>query len=85
MTMNFKRAHVEKSSSSIVDGDENEELEQEERMFKTTIKLNVIGHLVGAGTNEIDTNIIYRENAVEVKIPREYVIVNESSPLKKKW
>jgi hypothetical protein len=62
-----------------------DKLEQEERMFKTTIKLNVIGHLVGAGTNEIDTNIIYRENAVEVKIPREYVIVNESSPLKKKW
>jgi hypothetical protein len=62
-----------------------DKLEQEERMFKTTIKLNVVGHLVNSGNNEIEPNIIYRENAVEVKIPREYVMVDENSPLKKKW
>lgn len=62
-----------------------DKLEQEERMFKTKIKLNVVGHLVNSGANENDTNIIYRENAVEVKIPREYVIVNDSDVYKKKW
>lgn len=62
-----------------------DKLEQEERMFKTTIKLNVVGHMVNSGTNEKEPNIIYKENAVEVKIPREYVIMDENSTLKKKW
>lgn len=60
-----------------------DKLEQEERMFKTSIKLNVIGHLVGAGENEKDAKVFYRENAVEVKIPREYVIGNADSLFKK--
>lgn len=60
-------------------------LEQEERSFKTTIKLNVIGHLVNSGNNENGPNVIYRENIVEVKIPREYVITNDSDVFKKKW
>jgi hypothetical protein len=62
-----------------------DKLEQEERMFKTTIKLNVVGHLVNNGVNENGPNIIYRENAVEVKIPREYVITDDSEVYKKKW
>lgn len=65
-----------------------DKLEQEERLFKTTIKLTVTGHLVGLGANQISENIIYRENAVDVKIPREYVMVNEQedkSRNKKKW
>lgn len=62
-----------------------DKLEQEERLFKTTIKLNVVGHLVGAGTNENNQNIIYSENIVEVKIPREYVITDDSDIFKKKW
>ena len=62
-----------------------DKLEQEERLFKTKIKLNVVGHVVNSGVNEIDTNIIYRENAVEVKIPREYVITDDSDTYKKKW
>lgn len=62
-----------------------DKLEQEERMFKTTIKFNVIGHLVNQGNNETEPDIIYKENAVEVKIPREYIMTNENSPLKKKW
>lgn len=61
-----------------------DKLEQEERSFKTTIKLNVTGHLVGSGANEEDQNIIYSENAVEVKIPREYIITDEDLPFKKK-
>lgn len=60
-----------------------DKLEQEERSFKTLIKLNVVGHLVGADKNEEDTNIIYRENAVEVKIPREYVLDKKDLLLKK--
>ena len=75
-------ANLDPSYATENNGDK---LEQEERSFKTTIKLNVIGHLVNSGNNEIGPNIIYRENAVEVKIPREYVLVDENSTVKKKW
>jgi hypothetical protein len=61
-----------------------DKLEQEERMFKTIIKLNVTGHMVNAGANELNTNIVYRENAVEVKIPREYTMTNFDLASKKK-
>jgi hypothetical protein len=61
-----------------------DKLEQDERSFKTTIKLNVVGHLVNSGANENGPNIIYRENAVEVKIPREYVVTDDSEIYKKK-
>lgn len=62
-----------------------DKLEEQERIFKTTIKLSVVGHLVNAGVNENEPSVFYRENAVEVKIPREYILTNENSPLKKKW
>lgn len=61
-----------------------DKLEQEERSFKTTIKLNVTGHMVNAGSNQLDTNVIYRENAVEIKFPREYSWTNFDSMNKKK-
>jgi hypothetical protein len=62
-----------------------DKLQQEERMFKTVIKLNVTGHLVNSGANENKPNIIYSENAVEVKIPREYIVTDDSDIFKKKW
>ncbi len=74
-------ANIDTSYTIEHNGDK---LEQEERMFKTIIKLNVIGHLVGGGINDNDSNIIYKENAVEVKIPREYVLTSPLSEPKKK-
>ena len=49
----------------------------EERTYQTQIKFNVLGYLIGEGKNQERPRIIRRENAVEVKIPRERVIVGD--------
>lgn len=49
----------------------------EERKFETTINLRVVGYLVGQGENREKPHFTIRENAVEVKIPRESVVVDE--------
>ena len=48
-----------------------------ERVYITTITFNVIGYLMGEGDNQIRAKVIKRENAVEVKIPREKVFVGD--------
>lgn len=48
----------------------------EERKFETSINLRVIGYLVGHGINREKPHFAIRENAVEVKIPREKVIID---------
>tara|TARA_R110002020_G_scaffold354169_2_gene566957 strand:- start:228 stop:1148 length:921 start_codon:yes stop_codon:yes gene_type:complete len=45
-----------------------------QRNYETLIKIKVLGYLVGDGDNQERPNIVERENAVEVKIPRENVI-----------
>lgn len=55
------------------------DLQQNERMFETQIKINVLAHLVGAGENSSQPKISERENIVEVKIPREYLIVGQEN------
>jgi len=50
----------------------------ETRIYETKIKLNVLGYLVGADKNQKQPNIVIRENAVEVKIPRERVIFSDT-------
>ena len=49
----------------------------EERKFETSINLRVVGYLVGQGDSREKPHFSTRENAVEVKIPRESVIVDE--------
>lgn len=48
----------------------------EERKFETLINLRVIGYLVGHGINREKPHFSVRENAVEVKIPRESVVID---------
>lgn len=48
----------------------------EERKFETSINLRVVGYLVGHGVNRDKPHFAVRENAVEVKIPREKVVVD---------
>jgi len=50
----------------------------EERNYKTKISFDVLGYLIGEGKNQIRPKIIRRENAVEVKIPRERVITGDT-------
>lgn len=48
-----------------------------ERIYITVIAFSVLGYLMGEGDNQIRPKVVKRENAVEVKIPRERVIVGD--------
>jgi len=58
--------------------------DQEERIFQTKVSLEVLGYLIGEGKNQVRPKIIRRENAVEVKIPRERVIFGDEQQFKPK-
>lgn len=61
------------------------DLQQNERLFNTQVTLKVMSHLVGKGKNDEKPKVSVRENIVEVKIPREYVILGEESDKNKIW
>ena len=45
--------------------------------FQTTIKIEVLGYVFGAGVNQDQPKVVIRENAVEVRIQRERVILGD--------
>ena len=49
----------------------------DERMYKTEINFEVLGYIIGEGPNGERPKTIRRENAVDVKISRERVIVGD--------
>ena len=51
--------------------------DKEERTYQTQINFDVLGYLIGEGENQERPKIIRRENAVEVKMPREKVIMGD--------
>jgi len=57
-------------------------LNEDERMFETKIGIKVLGYLIGEGVNREKPQITIRQNAVEVKISREKVIVGDVVPWK---
>jgi len=50
---------------------------EDARGYETEINFRVIGYIIGSDKNEERPKIVRRENAVEVKIPREHVIVGD--------
>lgn len=46
-------------------------LGEEERKYKSTINVKVLGYLIGEGANQEKPQIIEQENAVELKFPKE--------------
>ncbi len=74
-----------KSDLSVENNNKN--IQQEERMFKTTITVEVLAHLVGKGANEEQPKVVIRENIVETKIAREYIWTEKTLPdnIKKIW
>lgn len=52
-------------------------LSEEERTYETAVSLKVLGYLMGEDKNQAKPKIVKRENAVEVKLPREKVIFGE--------
>ena len=53
-------------------------LEAEERTYQTKIDIKVLGYIIGDDKNQESPKIVVRENAVDVKIPRERVITEDS-------
>ena len=52
-------------------------MDNQARKFETSIDINVLGYLVGEGQNEDRPRFSIRENAVEVKIPREKTVFGD--------
>ena len=52
-------------------------LAAEERKYETAITIKVIGYIIGDDKNQEQPKIVRRQNAVEVKIPRERVIYGD--------
>jgi len=52
-------------------------LAEEERKFETVINLKILGYLLSADKNSDRPKVTIRENAVEVKMPRERVIFGD--------
>ena len=57
-------------------------LQQEERSFKTTVNLKILGYLVGSGGNDNQPKITIREGAAEFRISRERVIFGDKKDFK---
>ena len=49
----------------------------ERRNFETDITIEVLGYLMGEGPNREKPKIIKRQNTVEIKLPKEHVIVGD--------
>ena len=82
-TVNFVRL-VEKGhryegfiQESYGSNDNLSDFSGDERKFETKINLKVIGYIVGEGKNREKPHYAIRENAVEVKIPRERITLGE--------
>jgi hypothetical protein len=52
-------------------------LGEDERMYEVPITIKILGYLIGEGPNRDRPKLSIRENAVEVKIPREKVIFGD--------
>ena len=52
-------------------------LDEDERLYKTAIPISVLGYVMGAGENDNRPKIVTRENAVEFRISRERVILDD--------
>jgi len=53
---------------------------EDRRVFITSITIKVLGYITGADKNAKTPKISIRESAVEVKIPREHVILGDELP-----
>jgi hypothetical protein len=52
-------------------------MEEEERTYITKVEIKVLGYLLGEGKGADKPRITYRESVVEVRIPRERVVLGD--------
>jgi len=55
------------------------DLGDETRIYESKITLKVLGYLVGANKNDEQPHIVIRENAVDIKSPRERVVLGDET------
>ena len=55
-------------------------LGEERRQYISAINIKTLGYIIGAGKNQATPKLAPRENAVELKIPREEVIFGDAAP-----
>ena len=60
------------------------DLGEEERKYKSIISVKVLGQLIGEGSNAEGVGVNTRENAVELKLPRENIVLDVTKKKKKK-
>ena len=53
------------------------DLQDQERKFVTDINIRVLGYIIGEDKNQESPKIVKRQNAVEVRFPREHVIFGD--------
>lgn len=60
-------------------------LDEEERIYQTSFDIKVLGYLIGSKDNQTQPQIVERENAVELKTPRERVIMGDDPTHPDNW
>lgn len=55
----------------------SQNLAEERKIYTSKISFNVLGYLTGQGNNQNTPTFVERENAVEIKIPREKTIAGD--------
>ena len=60
---------------SFSHGNNISSLGEDERKYETSIDLRVLGYIVGDAENQDTPRLVKRQNFVEVKFPREHVVV----------
>jgi len=62
---------------SFADASNKANLGMKQRNYETTVKIEVLGYLVGDGENQEKPRIVRRQNAVEFKIGRERTVLGD--------
>lgn len=57
----------------------NAELDGKERVFESSVNVKVLGYLVGGDKNDSQPKIVIRENAVDLKLPRESIVFDDKT------
>jgi len=67
--------------SSFASDNNLSSLSAEERKYQTKVDIKVLGYIIGDDKNQVQPKIVRRQNAVEVKIPRERVATEDENNL----
>ena len=60
-------------------------LETDERVFKSTVLMTVLGHIIGADKNQESPTVVVHESATKVRIQRERAIVASDPHFPTRW